>query len=619
MTTLRAILGGIWRGLDGLRKVLHLILLVVFFGAIIWAVSSSMPPFPHRAALVIRPEGKLVEQLSGDPVQRAIENAQGQQRQETLLWDLVDAIRAAATDNRIRVLVLDLDKMEGAGQPMLEELASAIGKFRASGKPVVAYGTTFDQQQYYLAAQADKVYLDPTGYVMIEGYSRYSLYFKGLLQKLGVDINVFRVGTYKSAVEIFTRSDMSPADKQQSLAYLNTLWSSYQKAVTGARKLAPGAIGSYVDSLTKAVSAAGGDGAKVALQARLVTALADKLQVEKDLIGLVGEDKSTGSFNQVSAEDYARVVHAQKKVHDGDGTARIGVIVASGDIADGKQPPGTIGGDSLSRLIRQARLDKNIKAVVLRVDSPGGSVAASEEIYQELQALRAAGKPLVVSMGDLAASGGYYISAPANQIWASPATLTGSIGIFAIIPTISQTLGKVGVGVDGVGTTPLAGALTIDRPLSAEASELIQSQIDRGYQQFVDRVAAGRRETPQQIDAIGQGRVWAGADARRIALVDRLGTLEDAVNAAAHLAKLTKYQVQFVQPHMSWAEQLFQQAQARAAGAAVSLLHADAGSFGLAEMADQLSPVARDLGQLARFSAPGRHLYSYCFCAATIH
>jgi protease-4 len=613
---IKAILSGIWRGLDGLRKVLHLILLVVIFGVIVWAVSSSMPPFPQRAALVIRPEGRLVEQLSGDGVQRAIESAQGQQRQETLLWDLVDAIRAGATDNRIRVLVLDLDKMEGAGQPMLEELASAIGRFRASGKPVIAYGTTFDQGQYYLAAQADKIYLDPTGYVMIEGYSRYSLYFKGLLQKLGVDVNVFRVGTFKSAVEIFTRSDMSPADKQQSLAYLNTLWSSYQKAVTGARKLSSGAVESYVESLPKAVSSAGGDGAKVAMQAGLVTALADRLQVEKDLMGLVGEDRSTGSFNQISAEDYARVVHAQKKVHDGDGSARIGVIVASGDIADGRQPPGTIGGDSLSRLIRQARLDRNIKAVVLRVDSPGGSVAASEEIYQELQALRAAGKPLVVSMGDLAASGGYYISAPANQIWASPATLTGSIGIFAIIPTISQTLGKVGVGVDGVGTTPLAGALTIDRPLSAEASELIQSQIDRGYQQFVERVASGRRETPQQIDAIGQGHVWAGADARRIGLVDRLGTMEDAVKSAAQLAKLTEYQVEFIQPHLSWAQQLFQQTQARAAGAAVSLFHADAQSLGLAEVAGRLSPVARDLEQLARFSVPG-HLYAYCFCTAT--
>jgi len=615
MSALRAILGGIWRGLDGLRKVLHLILLIVIFGAIVWAVSSSLPPLPQRAALVIRPEGRLVEQLSGDPVQRAIENAQGQQRRETLLWDLVDAIRGAAKDNRIRVLVLDLDKMQGAGQPMLEEFSSAIGEFHASGKPVIAYGTTFDQDQYYLAAQADKVYLDPTGYVMIEGYSRYPLYFKGLLQKLGVDVNVFRVGTFKSAVEIFTRNDMSPADKQQSLAYLNVLWSSYQKALTGARKLPSGTIENYVDSLPKAVSAANGDGAKVALQAGLVTALAGKLQVEKDLIGLVGEDKSTGSFNQVSADDYVRIVHAQKKVLDGDGSARIGVIVASGDIGDGKQPPGSIGGDSLSRLIRQARLDKNIKAVVLRVDSPGGSVAASEEIYQELQALRAAGKPLVVSMGDLAASGGYYISAPANQIWASPATLTGSIGIFAVIPTINQTLGKVGVGVDGVGTTPLAGALTIDRPLSAEASQLIQSQIDRGYQQFVERVASGRRENPQQIDAIGQGHVWAGADARRIGLVDRLGTLEDAVKAAARFAKVTQYRVEFIQPHLSWAEQLFQQTQARAAGAAVSLFHVDAQSLGLAEVATRLNPVARDLEQLARFSVPG-HLYAYCFCTA---
>jgi protease IV len=617
MSTLRAILLGIWHGLDGLRKVLHLLLLIVIFGVIIWALSSSAPAVPVRAALVVKPEGQLVEQLSGDAVQRAIENAQGEQRQETLLWDLVEAIRGAATDNRIRVLVLDLDKMTGAGQPELEELASAIGDFRASGKPVIAFGTTYDQAQYYLAAQADKVYLDPTGFVLIEGYSRYSLYFKGLLQKLGVDVNVFRVGTFKSAVEIFTRNDMSPADKQQSQAYLGVLWSTYQKAVTSARKLPAGAIESYVDSLPQTVGAANGDAAKVALQAGLVTALANKLQVQRELDQLVGEDKSTGSFNQITAEDYARMVDARKKIHDGDGNAHIGVIVASGEIDDGKAPPGTIGGDSLSQLIRQARLDNDIKAVVLRVDSPGGSVAASEEIYQELQALRAAGKPLVVSMGDLAASGGYYISAPANQIWASPATLTGSIGIFAIIPNITQTLSKIGVSADGLGTTPLAGALTIDRPLSPEISSLLQSQVDRGYQEFLDRVAEGRRETPQQIDAIGQGRVWAGADARRIGLVDRLGTLEDAVKAAARLAKLTQYQVEFVQPHFSWAEQVFEQAQSRAAAAAVSLFHADARSLGLLQVANDLDPVARGLEQLTRFSVPG-HLYSYCFyCTAT--
>ncbi len=615
MRILRAILGGIWRGLDGLRKILHLILLIVIFGTIVWAVSSSMPSVPHRAALVVHPEGRVVEQLSGDAVQRAIENAQGRGRQETRLWDLVDAVRAAATDSRIGALVLDLDDMQGAGLPELEELASAIGTFRASGKPVIAYGTAYDQDQYYLAAQADKIYLDPAGYVMIEGYSRYPLYFKGLLQKVGVNVNVVRVGTYKSAVEIFTRDNMSKADKQQSQAYLDVLWSTYQKEVTAARKLPAGAIESYVDTLPQTISAANGDAAKVALEAGLVTALADKLQVERRLIGLVGEDESTGSFNQVSAEHYARIVDGQKKLHHGDGNARIGIIVASGEIQDGSQPPGTIGGDSLSRLIREAQMDPDIKAVVLRVDSPGGSVAASEEIYQQLEALRAAGKPLVVSMGDLAASGGYYISAPANQIWASPATLTGSIGIFAIIPTINQTLSKIGVSVDGLGTTPLAGALSYVRPLSSEVSQLLQSQVDRGYQEFVDHVAEGRRETPQQIDAIAQGHVWAGADARRIGLVDRLGTMEDAVKAAARLAHVTRYQVQFIRPHRSWADELFQQTQARAATAAVSIFHADAQSFGLGEVASRLDPVTRDLKQLARLSLPG-HLYAYCFCTA---
>jgi protease-4 len=617
MTTLKGILVGIWRGLDGLRKLLHLILLVVIFGAIAWAVASSTPTVPDRAALVVKPQGRIVEQLSGDPVQRAIESAQGQQRQQTRLWDLVAAIRAAATDKRIRVLVLRLDDMQGAGLPELQELARAIRKFRASGKPVIAYGAAYDQDQYYLAAQADQIYLDPTGYVMIEGYSSYPLYFKGLLQKLGVDMNVFRVGKFKSAVEIFTRNDMSKADKEQSQAYLDVLWSNYQKGVTSARKLPAGAIETYVDSLSQAVAAANGNAAKVALQAKLVTALAGKLQVQRKLIGLVGEDKSTGSYNQISVQDYARMIDAHT-LHDGDGDARIGVIVASGDIQDGSQPPGAIGGKSLSRLILQAQMDRNIKAVVLRVDSPGGSVAASEEIYQQLEALRAAGKPLVVSMGDLAASGGYYISAPANQIWASPATLTGSIGIFAIIPTINQTLSKIGVSVDGVGTTPLAGALSIVRPLSSEASQLVKSQIDRGYQEFVDRVASGRRETPQQIDAIAQGRVWAGADARRIGLVDHLGTLEDAVKAAARLAKIKKYQVQFVRPHLTWTEELFQQTQVRAAAEAVSLFRAGDPSSGLAEVASRLDPMARDLKQLARLSVPG-HVYAYCFCSAASH
>ena len=614
MGRLRTILHGLWRGLNGLRRFLHLVLLLAIFGFVIGIVRESLPPtVPERAALVVEPQGQLVEQLSGDAVERAIENAQGEGPEQTSLWDLVHAIRAGATDDRIRVLVLNLDEMGNAGLPMLEELAGAIRAFRASGKPVIVYGSSFDKDQYYLAAQASQIYLDPTGYVLIRGYGRYPLYFAGLLKKLGVKINVFRVGQFKSAVEIFTRNDMSKADKKQSLAYLDALWSTYQREVTAARKLPADALSNYLDSLPKAVAAAGGDAAQVALKAGLVTGLADKLQVERRLVALVGQNPQ-GSFNAISANEYATIMHQEHRVRDSD-KPRIGVIVASGEILDGDEPPGLIGGGSLSHLIRKARRDKHIKAVVLRVDSPGGSVSASEEIYQQLLALRAAGKPLVVSMGDLAASGGYYISAPANQIWASPATLTGSIGIFALIPTFTGAMNKLGIASDGVGTTPLAGQFTPEQPLSSEARELIQSQIDRGYEQFVSRVAAGRHESPSSIDAIGQGRVWAGADAVRVGLVDHLGTLEDAVRAAAALAKVKQYRVQFIQPHLSWAQQLVQRAQARAARVAVSVLGPQLKLPELSAVEGPLGPYAHQLEQLARFSQRGK-LYAYCFCSA---
>ena len=297
--------------------------------------------------------------------------------------------------------------------------------------------------------------------------------------------------------------------------------------------------------------AAGGDAAQVALKAGLVTGLKNQLEAERRLIDLVGEDDSDGSFNSVAVADYVRYAHAEQKLH-AQGKARVGVIVASGEILDGEQPPGTIGGDSLARVIRSARLDKNVKAVVLRVDSPGGSVLASEEIYRELKALRAAGKPVVVSMSGYAASGGYYISAPADEIWASPATITGSIGIFAIIPTIDKTLGKIGVGVDGVGTTPLSGQLRLDRPLGEDARALLQSQVARGYDEFLERVAAGRKKTREQVDEIAQGRVWAGGDAHRLGLVDQLGGFDDAVKAAARRAKLSSYAPEFLEPELTW-------------------------------------------------------------------
>ena len=608
MTALGRFGHGLWRFLDGLRRVLHLILLLFFFGVVLIALRGSIPSVPERAALIVAPEGRLVEQLSGDPLQRAIEETRSKEHAETLLWDLTDSIRAAAKDKRIPVLVLDLEHFEGGGQPTLEELARAIREFRASGKKVIAVATSYLQAPYYIASQADEIYVDPMGFVLIDGYDGYRMYFKDALDKLGVDINVFRVGAFKSAIEVYTRNDMSEDARQNALGYLNALWTSYQGATTQARKLPADALSTYVADLSKSIPAAGGDAPAVALKAGLVTGVKTRLQVEHELIGMVGEDESDGSFRSISDEDYARIVHAQRKMMTGRGK-RIGVIVAEGEILDGDQPPGTIGGDSTARLIRNARMDDSVRAVVLRVDSPGGSVTASEEIYQELQALKAAGKPLIVSMSNYAASGGYYISAPADEIWASPATVTGSIGIFAIIPTVPRTLAKIGVNVDGVGTTPLSGQLRLDRALGAPARALAQSLVERGYEEFLQRVASGRRKTRDQVDEIAQGRVWAGVDGKRLGLVDELGSFDDALKAAARRAHLASFEVHFIEPELTWPEQLAMQLKSRVA----RLMFSADGSARALALVHELDPLAREVELLSHFTARDR-LYAYCFC-----
>ena len=606
---MRSFFAGLWRGLDGLRKVLHLIVLLVIFGAALGVLLSGAARIPARAALLVEPDGELVEQLSGDPLTRALEAARGERRHQTLLWDLTDSIRAAAADRRIPAIALDLDKFEGGTQPSLEELAGALREFRATGKKVVAYGGELDQEGYYLAAQADETYLDPFGFLLIDGYDRYRMYLKEALDKLGVDINVFRVGEFKSAVETYTRTSMSPEDREESRAYLGALWTSYQEAIARARKLAPDAVAKYVGSLAQTVPAAGGNAAHVALDAGLVSGIKTQLEVEKRLSALVGEDKATGSFRAVSVADYLSYAQAQRRLH-ASGKPHVGVIVAAGEILDGEQPPGTIGGDSTARLIRQARLDSDIRALVLRVDSPGGSVMASEEIYRELKALHATGKPLVVSMSGYAASGGYYISAPADEIWASPATITGSIGIFAIIPTVDRTLGKVGVSVDGIGTTPLSGQLRIDRPLGAEARALLQSQINRGYDEFLERVASGRKKSRADIDAIAQGHVWAGTDAARLGLVDHLGSFDEAVKAAARRARLTDYAPEFIAPELTWTQQLALSFRTLLSG---EFLRVSADPLALGHLAARLDPITREVARLSRFSTPN-HVYAYCFC-----
>ncbi len=447
------IFAGLWLGLDGLRKFLHLVLLLVIFGFVVGALRGSIPHIADNSALVIAPRGEIVEQLSGDAVDQALARAQGARQSETLLWDLVDALKAAKKDARIKAVVLDLNDMAAGGQPTLAELTAAIRDFRSSGKKVIAHSMYYGQEQYYVASVADEIYVDPLGFVAIDGFERYRTYYKELFDKLGVEVNLFRVGAYKSAAEVYIRKDMSPEDREESLAYLNALWSNYREAVAGARGLKPDDISSYVANSVPALLAAKGDAAKVALDAKLVTGIKSSLDVERRMVDLVGSDSSKEekkkpedvesdageSFNSTSFEDYLRVVQAEKAAR-GAGKPKIGVIVAAGEILDGSQPPGAVGGTSTSELIREARRDDDVKAIVLRVDSPGGSVLASEEIYREVRAAQKAGKPVVVSMGDLAASGGYYISASADEIWAHPATITGSIGIFGAIPTFQHTL-----------------------------------------------------------------------------------------------------------------------------------------------------------------------------------
>jgi protease-4 len=601
----------LWRFLDGLRRGLHLLLLLALFAVLVGVLRESIPHLPERGALVIHPSGEIVEQLAGVPLERALSEASDRSAPQTLLWDLSEAIRTAAGDARIQALLIETDDLGGVGQVKLEELASAIAVFRAQGKKVIAHGSYFLQGQYYLAAQAEEVYLDPFGFVLLDGYERYSMFFKDALDRLGVDVHLFRAGRYKSAAEPLVRRDMSPEDREETRAYLQALWNGYRGAVARARGTTPEAIARYAEGYAAAVGAAGGDAAVVAKAAGLVTDLRTARQVGARLQELVGRDAGADSFRRVSQEEYLRVIAAERQLHRGR-SAQIGVVIASGEILDGVQPPGSVGGESTARLLREARLDAAIKAVVLRIDSPGGSVFASEQIHREVGALKRAGKTVIASMSDVAASGGYYIAAPADEIIASGNTITGSIGVFAGIPTFERSLDKLGINVDGVGTTPLSGALRLDRSMSKDAAQLLQATVDHTYEEFLARVAAGRGKTREQVDAIAQGRVWAGVDAASRGLIDRIGGYEDAIKAAASRARLGKdYGVRRIEPELSLTQQLLLQLRA---GAAV-LVRAVAGELSpAARIVAGIDPRAREFARLERLASANRPV-AYCFCS----
>jgi len=601
--------GLVWRILDGIRRVLHLALLLVIFGFILAALHTSIPIVPRSAALVIAPEGELVEQLTSTPVRRAFGQASGGPAPETLLRDVTDAIAAAKSDARIKLIVLDLGSLESSGLSKLQEIGAALRDFRASGKRVVVAADSLDQSQYYLASQAGEVYLDPMGMVYLDGFSYYRMFLKDAIDKLGVDVNVFRAGTYKSYTDQFSRSDMAPSERDESSVWLGALWNSYQQDVTRARSLPGGALNEFITEEPAALLAVNGDAAKLALQRGLVTALKSRRQVADELKVLVGEDEDSHSFNSIAMNQYLVSVRS-KHVLKSKSDSKVGVIVASGEILDGHQPPGTIGGESTADLLRQARYDNAVKAVVLRVDSPGGSMFASEQILREVQSLRKAGKPVVVSMSTYGASGGYYISAAANQIFASPTTLTGSIGVFSVVPTFQHSLEKLGIKVDGLGTTALAGDMRQDRALTPAARQILQSSVDHAYAEFLRRVGDGRKKTVEDVDKIAQGRVWAGVDAQRIGLVDHLGGLKDATDAAAKLAQLgADYDVDYIETELNLREQLLMQLRSETVymGELAGIVPQGSGIERI------LDPVLEQARAIARLNDP-RGLYAYCWC-----
>ena len=520
----------------GAIKAFHIVaasILLVFIYILLASVFAQKPVIivPEKAALLFAPKGVLVEKRRDPTINDLADGAPI--AREVVLRDAVRALAEAKGDPRIAALVLDLDDFLGGGPAALHRLAAAIEDFKGSGKPVFAIGDSYSQAQYLLAAHADKLWLNPMGSVDITGYAVYVPHFASALKKLKAKVHVFRVGTYKSAVEPFIRDDMSAAAKEANRAFLNLLWDRYVAEVTRLRGLEDGAIERAIAEIVPRMQAADGDSARFALTEGWVDELRSRQAMREGVAEVVGSDPDTG-FRQISYTDYLKTLRREEN----DRSPAVAVITLRGAIVPGKAPREQIGSENALALIARARRDKAVKAVVLRVDSPGGSAFASELIRQALLDLRNSGKPLVVSMGSVAASGGYWISTAADEIWAAPETITGSIGIFGLVITIEDTLDAIGVHSDGVGTTPLADAFDPTRGLSETAATLLQTEIESGYRKFLERVAESRGMTTEEVDRIAQGRVWAGETALDLGLVDHLGSLEDAIAAAAKRADL---------------------------------------------------------------------------------
>jgi protease-4 len=612
---------GFWAFLCALGRVINgfrlVILNLVFFGVLFvlllllvaGAAGGRMARTVQAdSVLLIKPQGQLVEQYSINPLQRTLAGLSGEKPQQVQVRDLVDAIDAAARDRRISRILLLPDELRGGGFAALREVGAALDRFRAAGKPVVVWAVSLDQGQYYLAAHADRLLVDPQGGVMLTGLANYRLFYKDLLDKLGVDVHLFRVGEFKSAAEPYILDHASAEAKQADGYWMGGLWDGYVDEVAALRKLDPAVLRDDIDNLPQHIASTQGNLAQLALNQHLV----DGLATRAELIAMmrregVPADRKGHSFRQVDLDRYAASVSRDSEA-SGPGVA---IVVAEGEITGGKRSPGSIGGESTAALIRSAREDRRTKALVLRVNSPGGEVYAAEQIRREIELTRNAGIPVVASMGDVAASGGYWISMNANRIFAEPNTITGSIGIFGMYYTVPGTLAKLGVRSDGVGTGPMAGAFDITRPLDPKVGAVIQAIIDKGYRDFVGNVAKARGKSYGAIDAIAQGRVWTGKQALDRGLVDQLGGLDAAVAAAASLAKLGKdYPVRYVETPLGGFERLLA---GISEDASVHLLR----SWGvrLPGWFAQLPALAPEL-QLLRIAKAGTpNIYADCLCS----
>lgn len=599
----------LWRGLTVIRLALANVLFIVLL-IVLWTVFTNKPaPLPDRAALVLNLKGQVVDERSQIEA-ASLFFAPDAAKQEAVLVDLIDSVDLASKDKRISALVLDVDGLLSIGQSKTTELAEAIARFRDTGKPVVAVGDYYTQDQYRLAVEADTLLMHPFGAVALEGFSLYSNYFSEALEKLSVTMHVFRAGEFKSIAEPFLRNDMSPGERAVTQEWLNDLWSAYTVAVEARRGLEPGALNGLLNNYSERLRAVDGNAGRLAIEAKLVDELLDRSQQNEYLKSLVGAEDENGAFVGIPFAQYMARMRPTLASPD---LPNIAIVTAQGNMLPGDQPPGSIGGDTLSRLLRKTAEREKTQAIVLRVTSGGGSVFASEVIRAEIERIRKTGMPVVVSMGSIAASGGYYIATAADRIFATETTLTGSIGVFAAFPTVERLLEKGGIHTDGVGTTSLAGGLRPDRGLSPVVSDALQQSVDSMYGQFLKLVSDSRSIDLETLDGLAQGRVLSATDALEAGLVDGLGSLDYVVKEAATLAGLgeDEYSVISILPEFSPQELFLQQLSDRMG--ATLLLQVPGFSL-LSQLL--VGPLQQSVDLLESFADPG-NLYMRCMaCSA---